>query len=785
MGEYPQFKELNWNNKLRAYIDDLIATRRSSTTKIPVADIATTTGTPSATTFLRGDGSWVTLDGSTPPGGGGGQDTTPPTAPTNLRAVEVRSTSARVAWDAATDNVNVTAYELSINGVAQAGPITTLYAELANLTESTNYSIVVRARDAAGNWSPLTSPLIITTIANASTGYPDASNSPYLDGEGVLHYFPNYPTNANEATQALTPASGVIYTTSDNQIIEGLYVNGGTIIVRHHGVVIRRCYLKASTSYWTVVLPQTGGTVATSTNWGATVEDCCVDGNDTPGGTGLAGIGLTVRRCNIFRCDNGGQGEDGQTWEDNFFHDFMTFYQESHTDGVQFDFGPDWPVRNWTFRHNTVLSRTVDDKGTTSCIISNQDPLSGLMSNITIEDNVFAGGAYTVYGPQRIMGDFSLNTNKFWTLYYPTVGAFGPYENGIEKITSVGNSVGAFAGGLVNNVIKGSWVHDHFIGNPGGTSDTTAPSVPTDLASADIAADGFTVTWTASTDNVGVTGYEVYLNNVSQGVVSVTSKVFTGLTADTAYTVKVRARDAAGNWSSQSSGLVVTTLSDTTFVIKSVTISSTLPSAATQTVVTGEDIATEVGDYVYIFEFSDYRLKANKGLPTATGSNTAVQVAYPGTDNGNKFRLSRYKATVAGAQTINAVTASPSDDDKRMVAIVISGIDGTTPEDVFNSVDSANSVNGGGVENYNSPAVTTTGPGKLILSAVSIVGARSFSAPEDGFTLLKAESGVGGFVTYSIIYGIQSSSGDTGLISHQYTSSNSDICSLTVALNPA
>lgn len=785
MGEYPQYKEVGWNNKLKAYIDDLIAGRRSLATKVPVADIATTTGTPSASTFLRGDGAWVTLDGSTPPGGGGGQDTTAPSTPTNLRAIEVRSTSARVAWDAATDNVGVTAYELSLNGVVQAGPITTLFSDLSGLNPSTNYSIRIRARDAAGNWSPQTTPLVITTIAAASTGYPDASNSPYLDGEGVLHYFPSYPVNTNESTQVLTPASGVIYTQADNQVIEGLYVNGGTIIVRHHGVVIRRCYLKASTSYWTVVLCQDGGTVATSTNYGATVEDCCVDGNDTPGGTGLAGIGLTIRRCNIFRCDNGGQGEDGQTWEDNFFHDFMTFYQESHTDGVQFDFGPDWPVNNWTFRHNTVLSRTVDNIGTTSCIITNQDPLSGLMSNILIEDNVFAGGAYTVYGPQRNMTDFALNNNKFWTLYYPTVGAFGPYENGIERISSTGNSVGTFAGGLVNNVITGSWVHDHFIGTPGGTSDTTPPSVPTDLASADITSDGFTVTWTASTDNVGVTAYEVFLNNVSQGTVTVTSKTFTGLTANTAYSVKVRARDAAANWSSQSSALVVNTLPDSTYVVKSVSVSSTLPSAGVQTVVTGEDIATEVGDHVIILQFSDYRLKSQTGLPTATGSVTATEIAYPGTDNGNKFRASIYEVTVAGAQTITATTTSPNDDDKRLVAIVVSGINSTTPVNVFNSVDSINSVNSGGFENYNSPAVTTDVAGAFILSVVAITGTRAFSGPEDGYTLLENEAGVGGFITYSAIYSVQSSAGDTGEISHMYTSSNSSICALTVAFKPA
>lgn len=95
-------------------------------------------------------------------------------------------------------------------------------------------------------------------------------------------------------------------------------------------------------------------------------------------------------------------------------------------------------------------------------------------------------------------------------------------------------------------------------------TDSTAPSVPTGLAASSISTSGFTVSWTASTDNVGVTGYEVFLNGASQGTLTTTSKVFTGLAAGTNYSVTVRARDAAANWSAQSSPLSVNTLADST-----------------------------------------------------------------------------------------------------------------------------------------------------------------------------------------------------------------------------
>lgn len=90
-------------------------------------------------------------------------------------------------------------------------------------------------------------------------------------------------------------------------------------------------------------------------------------------------------------------------------------------------------------------------------------------------------------------------------------------------------------------------------------TDTEAPSVPTGLSSSSITTTSFTLSWSASTDNVGVTGYEVFRGTTSIGTTTSTSISVSGLTAGTTYAMKVRARDAAGNWSAQSSALNVTT----------------------------------------------------------------------------------------------------------------------------------------------------------------------------------------------------------------------------------
>lgn len=97
----------------------------------------------------------------------------------------------------------------------------------------------------------------------------------------------------------------------------------------------------------------------------------------------------------------------------------------------------------------------------------------------------------------------------------------------------------------------------------GGGSDTQAPTAPTNLAASNVASTTLTLNWTASTDNVGVTNYNIYRNNNFIGSTGNSSTTFnvTGLTASTSYSFYVRALDAAGNISATSNTINVTTTS--------------------------------------------------------------------------------------------------------------------------------------------------------------------------------------------------------------------------------
>lgn len=93
-----------------------------------------------------------------------------------------------------------------------------------------------------------------------------------------------------------------------------------------------------------------------------------------------------------------------------------------------------------------------------------------------------------------------------------------------------------------------------------GSTDTTAPSTPASLAASGTTASYTNLTWTASTDNVAVTGYNVYRGTTLLATVTTTNYVASGLTASTAYTFSVKAKDAANNLSASSNVVNVTTL---------------------------------------------------------------------------------------------------------------------------------------------------------------------------------------------------------------------------------
>lgn len=94
---------------------------------------------------------------------------------------------------------------------------------------------------------------------------------------------------------------------------------------------------------------------------------------------------------------------------------------------------------------------------------------------------------------------------------------------------------------------------------PTGPPDTQSPSVPGNLRTTGKTSSSVSLAWDASTDNVGVTGYDVYNGNALATTVTGTTATVSGLAAGTPYTFTVRAHDAAGNSSAPSNAVTETT----------------------------------------------------------------------------------------------------------------------------------------------------------------------------------------------------------------------------------
>lgn len=152
---------------------------------------------------------------------------------------------------------------------------------------------------------------------------------------------------------------------------------------------------------------------------------------------------------------------------------------------------------------------------------------------------------------------------------------------------------------------------------PGGT-DTQAPTAPGKPVAGTVMSDSVALSWAPSTDDTGVTGYDVLRvdgsSTVKVGETTGTSYTVTGLTPDTAYTFAVRARDAAGNVSPASASLTVRTAATSAGTCKvGYTISSSWPGGFTANVTVTNTGKTAVDKWKLAFDFADAGQRVTQG----------------------------------------------------------------------------------------------------------------------------------------------------------------------------
>ncbi len=203
------------------------------------------------------------------------------------------------------------------------------------------------------------------------------------------------------------------------------------------------------------------------------------------------------------------------------------------------------------------------------------------------------------------------------------------------------------------------------------TPDTTAPSMPSGLAATASSDTAISVSWSASTDNVGVKGYRVYRNGSLVATVTATSFSDSGLTASTSYSYAVESYDAAGNVSTRTGSVSATTQAAPAPVAPaSTTTSPTLGSVTFDSSAYGHSrggrncsIATIVGSG------NNRALAVGVSYYNYDGSTSVQSVSYPGTTMTRVKRSTVSKVTVelwvgvnppSGANSVAVVTSVPT-----------------------------------------------------------------------------------------------------------------------------
>ncbi len=170
---------------------------------------------------------------------------------------------------------------------------------------------------------------------------------------------------------------------------------------------------------------------------------------------------------------------------------------------------------------------------------------------------------YHMYGAS--MGTLKLEAREdgssTWTTIWSKTGDQGNSWQQAEISLAAYTNVQLRFHNTTGSSYTGDATIDDIAVTAGAGADTEAPTAPTNLTASGTTQTTTNLSWTASTDNVGVTGYDIYQGATLLGTVTGTSEPITGLTAGTTYTFSVRAKDAAGNVSAASNTVTVTTLS--------------------------------------------------------------------------------------------------------------------------------------------------------------------------------------------------------------------------------
>jgi glucose/arabinose dehydrogenase/chitodextrinase len=583
-----------------------------------------------------------------------GADTSPPTDPAGLTATAAGTSQVGLSWTASTDNAGVGGYRVErcqgtgcTNFAEVATPTATTYSD-TGLAPSTTYRYRVRAIDASGNFSGYSAVAEATTAAAPPTPPGLVGAWAFAEGNGTT----TADSSGNGNAGTLAGASW----TPLGRYGSALSFNGAGTAVRVADSASLDLTTAMTLSAWIEPTASQSGwkTILQHETDAYFLNASNTDGPLRPSGGGTFGgntqylSGPTANPVNAWT--NVALSYDGATLR--LFINGTQVSSRAVSGAIQTTNSPLWIGGNSPYGeyfqglidevrvYNRALTQAEIQSDMNSPIVptapettppSAPTGLSGTAvdsSRIDLTwtastDNVGVAG----YRVERCQGAGCTN---FAQIAAPTATSYS--DTGLAPSTTYRYQVRAVdaSGNL-------SGYSAIFTVSTPAQSETTPPSAPTGLSGTAVGSSRIDLTWTASTDNVGVAGYRVErcqgagCTNFAQiAAPTATSYSDTGLAPSTTYRYQVRAVDAAGNLGPYS---VVAT------VITPATADTTPPSAPTGLSATALSTSridlswTASTDNVGVAGYRVERCLGNNcsnfvqvGTPTATTySNTGLQ----------------------------------------------------------------------------------------------------------------------------------------------------------------
>ncbi len=421
-------------------------------------------------------------------------DTQPPTAPANLASPSQTPTTIALTWSASTDNVGVTGYRIR-EGTTQVGTSTAASFTVTALAPASTHTYTVVAVDAAGNVSAPGSGVTATTSPTTVDTTP-----------------PTAPTNLTSPSHTATTIALTWTASTDGVGVTGYRIREGTTQV---GTSTATSFTvpalaPASTHSYTVVAVDAAGNVSASSNAVTVTTDT----------TSTATLKVQYRAADTNPTNN------QITPHLNIVNAGTTSVPLSEL-----------TVRYW-YTKDTTQTQVYDCdfavRGCANITARFVTPASTTATADTYLEIGFAPAAGVLSGGQQTDTIQNRLHNQNWATYNeandysfdPTKTAFADWT----RVTLYRAGVLVWGTEPVPSVI-----------------DTQPPAAPANLASPSQTSTTIALTWTASTDNVGVTGYRIFRGASAAGTSATTSFTADGLTPSTSYTFTVAAFDAAGN----------------------------------------------------------------------------------------------------------------------------------------------------------------------------------------------------------------------------------------------